>query len=56
MKNFLELINEFMSGIAVFDYIHENELMNTEFQKLNIVSSGVYIFFKEIDYGWISDV
>lgn len=56
MKNFLELINEFISGIAVFDYIHENELMNTEFQKLNIVSSGVYIFFKEIDYGWISDV
>lgn len=56
MKNFLELINEFMSGIAVFDYIHENESMNTEFQKLRIVSAGVYIYFKEIDYGWIIDV
>jgi hypothetical protein len=56
MKNFIELLNKFMSGIAVLDYIHENESMNTEFQKLRIVSSGVYIYFKEIDYGWISVV
>lgn len=56
MKNFVELLNKFMSGIAVLDYIHENESMNTEFQKLRSVSPGVFLYFKEIDYGWICDI
>jgi len=56
MKNFVELLNKFMSGIAVLDYIHENESMNTEFQKLRSVSPGVFLYFKEIDYGWVCDI
>ena len=56
MKNFVELLNKFMSGIAVLDYVHENETMNEAFQKSRSVSPGVFLYFKEIDYGWICDI
>jgi hypothetical protein len=56
MKNFIELLNKIMSGIAVFDYIHENESVNEAFEKLGNNRFGVYLYFKEIDYAWISDV
>jgi len=56
MKNFIELLNIFMSGIAVLDYVHENESVNEAFEKLGNDRFGVYLYFKEIDYAWISDV
>jgi tRNA1(Val) A37 N6-methylase TrmN6 len=56
MKNFIELLNKFMSGIAAFNYIHENESVNEAFEKLGNNRFGVYLYFKEIDYAWISDV
>ena len=56
MKNFIELLNKFMSGIAVFGFIHENESLNEAFEKLENNRFGVYLYFKEIDYAWISDV
>ena len=56
MKNFIELLNKFMSGIAVLDYIHANESMNEAFHKSRSVSPGVFLYFKEIDYGWICDI
>lgn len=56
MKNFIELLNKIMSGIAVFNYIHENESVNEAFEKLGNNRFGVYLYFKEIDYAWINDV
>lgn len=56
MKNFVELLNKFMSGIAVLDYVHANESMNEAFHKSRSVSPGVFLYFKEIDYGWICDI
>lgn len=56
MKNFIELLNKIMSGIAVFDYIHDNESVNEAFEKLGNNRFGVYLYFKEIDYAWINDV
>jgi hypothetical protein len=56
MKNFIELLNKFMSGTAAFNYIHENESVNEAFEKLGNNRFGVYLYFKEIDYAWISDV
>ena len=45
-----------MSGIAVFGYIHDNESVNGAFEKLGHDRFGVYLYYKEIDYGWICDV
>jgi hypothetical protein len=56
IKNFMELLNKIMSGIAVFDYIHDNESVNGAFEKLGHDRFGVYLYYKEIDYGWICDV
>jgi hypothetical protein len=56
MKNFIELLNKIMSGIAVFDYIHDNESVNGAFEKFGHDRFGVYLYYKEIDYGWICDV
>ena len=56
MKNFIELLNKIMSGIAVLDYVHANESMNEAFHKSRSVSPGVFLYFKEIDYGWICDI
>ena len=46
MKNFVELLNKFMSGIAVLDYVHANESMNEAFHKSRSVSPGVFLYFK----------
>ena len=56
IKNFMELLNNIMSGIAVFDYIHDNESVNGAFEKLGHDRFSVYLYYKEIDYGWICDV
>lgn len=56
IKNFIELLNDYMSPIAVFGYIHEKESMNEVFETLGNDRFGVYLYFKEIDYAWISDV
>ena len=42
IKNFMELLNKIMSGIAVFDYIHDNESVNGAFEKLGHDRFGVY--------------